>query len=488
MPTTSRSLPAHRPERERPMRPKPLMPTCDRHRASPPCRSARNVSGARPELVRCGPARRREPWISHGTSSERRRSFDTLGGDVRGGSGMASRARRRVSRSRVRFVAGRCGGHRRGARICCAGRRDVQAAHPVASGRLAVAGARRRRWRSCATGAACPTCAPRASATPSSALGFAHAQDRLAQLVWLRRAARGPAGGGGRARTPSRATARRACSASPGSREREAAQPRPATRALLEAYAAGVNAGSRALRADARRAARRLRSPTSAARGALARPRTPSPSRSSTPGASAGPSTRALVLSDLIQQLGGFDAAIFFPRAGASARSSGAGRARRPRRRAPRARGRGGRERSPRCAAPRARRRERREQRLGGRRRAHAGAAGRCSPPTPTSSRRVPAPFYAAHLEGGELDVAGAGTAGRAGLLDRLHAARRLGLGAGAAPWSPTSTWRRSSQRTRAATHDGERLAPAASGARTIAVRGGEAESLVVPPRATGRS
>jgi penicillin amidase len=153
------------------------------------------------------------------------------------------------ARSRVRFVAGI-------ALIFLAvvgllrwteGRRALRASHPPQSGTLVVAGVeapvaivRDRRG------------VPHVRAANERdawfALGFAHAQDRLAQMLWLRRVAAGRTaeviGDAGlaadrRARTLDLA----------GLARRDAARQGPTVRRVLDAYAAGVNARLARIRA-----------------------------------------------------------------------------------------------------------------------------------------------------------------------------------------------------------------------------------------------
>jgi penicillin amidase len=120
------------------------------------------------------------------------------------------------------------------------GRRALRASHPPQSGTLVVAGVeapvaivRDRRG------------VPHVRAANERdawfALGFAHAQDRLAQMLWLRRVASGrTAELIGEAGLPSDRRARTLDLA--GLARRDAARQGPAVRRVLDAYAAGVNA------------------------------------------------------------------------------------------------------------------------------------------------------------------------------------------------------------------------------------------------------
>jgi penicillin G amidase len=160
-----------------------------------------------------------------------------VGGAVNQGRVSAAR-----TRSRVRFIAGI-------ALLALAvvgllrwteGRRALRASHPPLEGSLVVAGVdapvalvRDRRG------------VPhvRAASEPDAwfALGFAHAQDRLGQMLWLRRVANGRSaeliGADGLASDRVARTLDLA-----GLARRDAAQQGPTARRALEAYAAGVNA------------------------------------------------------------------------------------------------------------------------------------------------------------------------------------------------------------------------------------------------------
>jgi len=147
-------------------------------------------------------------------------------------------------------------------------------------------------------------------------LGFAHAQDRLAQMVWLVRSARGRAA---ELVGPDALPADRAVRLlGIGSlAERETRRLDPETRRLLEAYAAGVNAWITEI---ARGAAE---PPLALARVGV----TPEPWRPADSIAlvklyawNLGNTVEAtLLLSDVIEALGGAEAPLYFPEAGGGA-------------------------------------------------------------------------------------------------------------------------------------------------------------------------
>src|SRR5262249_37872162 len=141
-------------------------------------------------------------------------------------------------------------------------------------------------------------------------LGFAHAQDRLAQMIWLARAARGRTaevigsdGLVGDRWSRTLGFARLA--------DARVAHLDPAMRRLLEAYAAGTNAWIEEIRQG--------RAPVPVPLARLRVLLEPWPPAYSIAGAKLlawaldGSTDASLVLSDLIERLGGFGARPFFP-------------------------------------------------------------------------------------------------------------------------------------------------------------------------------
>ena len=115
------------------------------------------------------------------------------------------------------------------------------------------------------------------------ALGFVHAQDRLAQMLWLLRLARGrTAEIVGREGLPADRLARTLDLG--GLADRQFGELDRGTRALLIAYARGVNAHLERIR-DGQVAAPVARAAPARFRSRTGSPRTVSPCSSSTPGA-----------------------------------------------------------------------------------------------------------------------------------------------------------------------------------------------------------
>jgi penicillin amidase len=275
-------------------------------------------------------------------------------------------------------------------------RREVQAAHPVETGRLAVAGARAPlailRDR-----AGVPHVRAEGEADAYFGLGFAHAQDRPAQLVWLRRAAQGRlAEVEGAASLDADREARVLGIARLA--ESEAARLAPRARELLEAYAAGVNAGfshwTTTPRLPLPPAVADLGGP-----GAAWRPADSIAIGKHFAWLVGGTLDESLVLSDLIQRFGGFDSAPFFPARAGLRVLPGPGEGPQEARRAPLRRRFG-------LLGPS----------VGSSAWVVAGARTRSARPILAADAHfepiVPAPLYAAHLQGGDLDLAGAGLPG----------------------------------------------------------------------------
>lgn len=144
-------------------------------------------------------------------------------------------------------------------------------------------------------------------------LGFAHAQDRLAQMVWLRRTARGRAAElAGRSALPADRLARTLGLARDA--EAQAGRLDPATRALLNAYAAGVNAHIARIRSG------ELAPPLALRRvDAALEAWTPTDSLALVKlyaWGLAGSLDESIFLADLIERLGGLEAKPYFPRGG----------------------------------------------------------------------------------------------------------------------------------------------------------------------------
>jgi penicillin amidase len=285
-------------------------------------------------------------------------------------------------------------------------RREVLAAHPVESGRLAVSGAHAPlailRDR-----AGVPHVRAGSEHDAYFGLGFAHAQDRPAQLVWLRRAARG------------RLAEVEGSDALPADREarvlglarladRAVARISPDARGILDAYAAGVNAGFTHWTTTPKL-------PLPPAVADLGGPGEPWRAADSLAVAKlhawavGGTLDETLVLSDLIQQFGGFDSAIFFPERTGMRGIPDPGEA--PQEASHDARGLRG------AGTERLRRRlGLLGASIGSSAWVVSGARSRSGRPVLAADSHfeptVPASLYAAHLEGGALDVAGAGPPG----------------------------------------------------------------------------
>jgi penicillin amidase len=284
-------------------------------------------------------------------------------------------------------------------------RREVLAAHPVENGRLVVAGARAPlailRDR-----AGVPHVRAASEHDAYFGLGFAHAQDRPAQLVWLRRAARGQlAEVEGEDALPADREARVLGFARIA--ERAAARLAPDARAILEAYAAGVNAGF----AHWTTTPKLPLPPAVADLGGPGDPWRPGDSLAIAKlnaWAVGGTLDETLVLSDLIQEFGGFDSAIFFPERTGMHVLPAPGEAPQEALRAPGPRG-------TRTASLRARLGLLGAS-IGSSAWVVSGTRSRSGRPVLAADSHyeptVPAVLYAAHLEGGALDVAGAGPPG----------------------------------------------------------------------------
>lgn len=363
-----------------------------------------------------------------------------------------------------------------GARVL-ARRPEARGVQPVATGRLELAGLAAPlellRDRS-----GVPHVRAASERDAYFGLGFAHAQDRPGQLAWLRRAALGRL---------SEVEGREAVALDREARvlgfgvlgEREAARLAPRPRGLLEAYAAGVDAGL----GEWRRAAA---PPLALGAFDLGDPWRPSDSLAIAKlGAWAlgGTLEESVVLSDLLQRLGGFEAAFFFP--------PGTGLRALP---------------SP-GDVPREASRGRKRGRLAGlagagaapgalRRRlglhgASIGSAAFVVGGRATRSGRpllagdvhaeptVPGALYLAHLEGGALNVAGAGPPGVplfwSGFTpDVAWAAAYAGAVVSDLYIESLST------KGSARYHDGDGWRPLDERREEIAVRGAAAERLVV--------
>jgi penicillin amidase len=126
-------------------------------------------------------------------------------------------------------------------------RRAVRAAHPPHEGSLVVAGVEAPLWI-VRDRRGVPHVRAANERDAWFALGFVHAQDRLAQMLWLRRVAAGRSaecvGAEGLASDREARTLDLL-----GLARRDAARQSPATRRVLEAYAAGVNARLARIRA-----------------------------------------------------------------------------------------------------------------------------------------------------------------------------------------------------------------------------------------------
>jgi len=216
------------------------------------------------------------------------------------------------ARSRIRFVAGM-------ALVALAvvgllrwteGRRALRASHPPLEGTLVVAGVeapvaivRDRRG--------VPHVRAASEHDAWFALGYAHAQDRLAQMLWLRRVAVGRTaeliGEDGLASDREARTLDLA-----GLARRDAARQGALARRVLEAYAAGVNARLARIRAREEGAPLALLEPISAAD-----PWTPSDSLALVKLMSWSYGSgldEVIVLEQLVRELGAAAARPFFPR------------------------------------------------------------------------------------------------------------------------------------------------------------------------------
>ena len=185
----------------------------------------------------------------------------------------------------------------------------ARAAFPLADGRVEVSGIAAVVWID-RDAQGVPHIAAQNEHDAFFGLGFVHAQDRLAQMLWLVRTARGrTAEVVGPSGLPSDRLARLLSLGRIADEQFDRLD--PATRTVLEAYAAGVNARIERIRAG-------HVAPPLATRG------TPLPLETWRPSDSlavaklhawgvAGSLEVSLVLSDLIERLGGFEARLFFP-------------------------------------------------------------------------------------------------------------------------------------------------------------------------------
>lgn len=342
-------------------------------------------------------------------------------------------------------------------------RREVDAAHPVVNGLLAVPGAlaplailRDR--------AGVPHVRAESERDAYFGLGFVHAQDRPAQLVWLRRAAAGRlAEVEGRSALAHDREVRLLGIARLA--DAAAARLAPEVRAVLDAYAAGVNAGFAHWVTTPRL-------PLPPAVAALGGPGEPWHAADSIALAKlhawavGGTLDEGLVLSDLIQRFGGFESAIFFP------------------------------ERSGLRVLPEPVEAPQEASRVPLRRRLGllgasvgssawlvAGTRSRSGRPVLAADSHyeptAPAALYAAHLEGGTLDVAGAGPPGVpifwTGFTPAVAWAS-VYAGAVVTDLSVESL----SQRDPLRYHDGSAWRPLAARREEIAVRGDASDVLEV--------
>jgi penicillin amidase len=295
-------------------------------------------------------------------------------------------------------------------------------------------------------------------------LGFAHAQDRPAQLVWLRRAAQGRlAEVEGDSALEADVEARVVGFARHA--EAEAARLSPAARELLEAYAAGVNAGFTHWTSTPRL-------PLPPAVADLGGPGEPWRVADSLALGKlhawgvGGTLDECLTLSDLIQRFGGFDSAIFFPeRSGLRVLpppGEGPAEARRN---------------------PLRRRLGLLGPSIGSSAWVVGGAHSRSGRPLLAADSHfeptVPAALYAAHLQGGELDVAGAGPPGVPVFWSGFTPAvawASVQAGAVVSDLYVESL----SQRPEGRYHDGDTWRPLAVRREEIAVRGSDAHAIEV--------
>jgi len=342
-------------------------------------------------------------------------------------------------------------------------RRDVQMAHPVESGRLAAPGAEAP-LAILRDKIGVPHVRAASERDAYFGLGFAQAQDRPAQLVWLRRAAAGRlAEVEGEASLQADIEARVLGFARHG--EAEAARLAPGTRALIEAYAAGVNAGF----AHWRTTPRLPLPPAVADLGGPGEPWRPADSiaigKLHAWGVG-GTLDESLALSDLIERFGGFEAAIFFPeRAGL--------RVLPPPGEGPQEARRGSLRRRLGLLGPS----------VGSSAWVVGGAHTRSGRPLLAADSHfeptVPAALYAAHLQGGELDVAGAGPPGVPVFWTGFTPS--LAWASVHAPAVVSDLYVESlSQRPPGRYHDGSGWRPLAVRREEIAVRGGETRVVEV--------
>lgn len=300
-------------------------------------------------------------------------------------------------------------------------------------------------------------------------LGFVHAEDRPGQLLRMRRAAWGRV-----AEVEGRAALARDREARVLGfgvlAEREADRAAPRVRALLEAYSAGVNAGLARWRA-------RGAPPGLATWGEGEPPFGPADALAIAKldaWALGGTLEESLVLSDLVERFGGFEAAFFFPnRSGVRALPAPAD--------AP--------HEAERAPAPAARRVSLR--RWLGRAGASIGSAAFVVGGRESASGRplvagdahyeptVPGALYLAHLSGGPLQAAGAGPPGVPVFwwgFNRKVAWAAAYAGAVTADLYVETLSARGAPRY----HDGESWRPLDARREEIRVRGGAPEALVV--------
>ncbi len=342
-------------------------------------------------------------------------------------------------------------------------RREVAAAHPIVNGSLAVRGAQAP-LRILRDRFGVPHVRAESERDAYFGLGFAHAQDRPAQLLWLRRAGAGRlAEVEGRAALAGDREARLVGIARHAEAEAERLAPR--AREILEAYADGVNAGFRHWTTTPRLPV----PPAVQDLGGTGAPWRPSDSLAIgklRAWALGGTVDESLVLSDLVQRFGGFEAALFFPdRAGLRVLP------------AP------GEEPREAYRAPLRRRLGLLGASVGSSAWVVGGAASRSGRPLLAADAHyeptVPAALYAAHLEGGDLDVAGAGPPGLPIFWTGFTPA--VAWASIHAPVAVSDLYVESlSERAPPRYHDGGGWRPLGERRETIAVRGGAAEELLV--------
>lgn len=307
-------------------------------------------------------------------------------------------------------------------------------------------------------------------------LGFVHARDRLGQMLWLRRRARGRAAERlGAAELPGDRWARTLRFAELGARA--AAGLEPATRRLLEAYAEGVNAALAAARAG-----RIPASPGVAGALADAEPWRPADTlaiarlRAFSMGETVAASA---VLAELVRVLGGFGARPFFPQAVAGVEEEATARATVPVE--PEAASRAGPDPAGLAALRRAFGLLGRG--VGSSALLVGGDATRDGLPLLAADAHLeptlPSPLHVAHLRGGGLDAAGAAVPGIPGFLAGIN-----GHVAWAAVHTGAVVCDLYAERLRPGHppryHDGRRWRPARVREEEIPVRGREPERLVV--------